>query len=164
MCHISLSNQKIGGWLQPFFKGPCAVLILEKRKKNTNIVQNIVNTKKPNNNLKDFFCLHHFVVLFFSFGLIFDDASLDHKDISRHIIVALLHPLLSPLVSKWLKLSFAADDPIGQEDACPEDSNCPSECYCEGGTVDCSHRELKGNTINDMTIIISQLALVQFFN
>ena len=43
-----------------------------------------------------------------------------------------------------MKLSFAADDPITQEDACPEDSNCPSECYCEGGTVDCSHRELKG--------------------
>ena len=48
------------------------------------------------------------------------------------------------VVTKWLKLSFAADDPITQEDACPEDSNCPSECYCEGGTVDCSHRELKG--------------------
>ena len=48
------------------------------------------------------------------------------------------------MVTKWLKLSFAADDPITQEDACPEDSNCPSECYCEGGTVDCSHRELKG--------------------
>ena len=47
------------------------------------------------------------------------------------------------MVTKWLKLSFAADDPITQEDACPEDSNCPSECYCEGGTVDCSHRELK---------------------
>ena len=46
--------------------------------------------------------------------------------------------------AKWFKLSFAADDPITQEDACPEDSNCPSECYCEGGTVDCSHRELKG--------------------
>ena len=45
---------------------------------------------------------------------------------------------------KWFKLSFAADDPITQEDACPEDSNCPSECYCEGGTVDCSHRELTG--------------------
>ena len=41
-------------------------------------------------------------------------------------------------------MSFAADDPLSQEDACPEDSNCPSECYCEGGTVDCSHRELKG--------------------
>ena len=50
------------------------------------------------------------------------------------------------MVTKWLKLSFAADDPITQEDACPEDSNCPSECYCEGGTVDCSHRELKGKT------------------
>ena len=49
--------------------------------------------------------------------------------------------------TKWFKLSFAADDPITQEDACPEDSNCPGECYCEGGTVDCSHRELKGNKL-----------------
>ena len=48
-------------------------------------------------------------------------------------------------------MSFAADDPLSQEDACPEDSNCPSECYCEGGTVDCSHRELKGKTIGTPT-------------
>ena len=47
----------------------------------------------------------------------------------------------------FLQLEFhpiTTDDPLSQEDACPEDSNCPSECYCEGGTVDCSHRELKG--------------------
>lgn len=40
------------------------------------------------------------------------------------------------------QLKCYADDPIAQTDACPEDSNCPSDCYCEGGTVDCSHREL----------------------
>ena len=51
-------------------------------------------------------------------------------------------------------MSFAADDPLSQEDACPEDSNCPSECYCEGGTVDCSHRELKGTPTTLSTLWI----------
>ena len=39
---------------------------------------------------------------------------------------------------------FAADDTTNEiDDFCPEDSNCPADCYCEGDTVDCSNRDLK---------------------
>jgi len=36
-----------------------------------------------------------------------------------------------------------ADDKIIPSEVCPEDTDCPSDCYCEGGTVDCAHRDLK---------------------
>jgi hypothetical protein len=43
-----------------------------------------------------------------------------------------------------LTYSLAADnDEISANDLCPEDSNCPEFCYCEAGTVDCSHKGLK---------------------
>ena len=34
------------------------------------------------------------------------------------------------------------DDKITPSEVCPEDSDCPADCYCEGGTVDCAHRDL----------------------
>ena len=41
---------------------------------------------------------------------------------------------------------ISADDlEAANIEACPEDSNCPGDCYCEAGTVDCSHKNLKGS-------------------
>ena len=41
------------------------------------------------------------------------------------------------------QLKCYAEDVVNEIEVCPEDSNCPSDCYCEGDTVDCAHRELK---------------------
>merc|ERR550539_1324756 len=41
------------------------------------------------------------------------------------------------------QLKCYVDDKMTPSEVCPEDSDCPADCYCEGGTVDCAHRDLK---------------------
>jgi hypothetical protein len=47
------------------------------------------------------------------------------------------------IILTWNVFTFSDNDEVSSNDLCPEDTNCPEFCYCEAGTVDCSHRGLK---------------------
>ena len=46
-------------------------------------------------------------------------------------------------ISIYIWIFLIVDDKVTPSEVCPEDTDCPSDCYCEGGTVDCAHRDLK---------------------
>ena len=58
---------------------------------------------------------------------------------SGHLITHSLFYLKSNICYICLHV---VDDKITPSEVCPEDSDCPADCYCEGGTVDCAHRDL----------------------
>ena len=55
-----------------------------------------------------------------------------------------MHQLWQRVILIFCCVSYkTVDDKMTPSEVCPEDSDCPADCYCEGGTVDCAHRDLK---------------------
>ena len=61
---------------------------------------------------------------------------------SGHLITCNTHSLFYLNRNICYICLHVVDDKITPSEVCPEDSDCPADCYCEGGTVDCAHRDL----------------------